>query len=71
MPLVSVGLTLIFGVMRVVNFAHGEFLMLSMYLAIGLHAGVRARSLRRAPARDPDSAACSACSSLLCWFCAR
>ena len=36
--LVSVGLTLIFGVMRVVNFAHGEFLMLSMYLAIGLHA---------------------------------
>jgi branched-chain amino acid transport system permease protein len=31
--LVSVGLTLIFGVMRVVNFAHGEFLMLGMYLA--------------------------------------
>jgi branched-chain amino acid transport system permease protein len=38
--LVSVGLTLIFGVMRVVNFAHGEFLMLSMYLAIGLHAAL-------------------------------
>jgi branched-chain amino acid transport system permease protein len=31
--LVSIGLTLIFGVMRVVNFAHGEFLMLGMYLA--------------------------------------
>lgn len=30
--LVSIGLTLIYGVMRVVNFAHGEFLMLSMYL---------------------------------------
>jgi branched-chain amino acid transport system permease protein len=28
-----VGLTLIFGIMRVVNFAHGEFLMLGMYLA--------------------------------------
>jgi branched-chain amino acid transport system permease protein len=36
--LVSIGLTLIFGVMRIVNFAHGEFLMLSMYLAIGLSA---------------------------------
>lgn len=29
--LISVGLTLIFGVLRVVNFAHGEFLMLGMY----------------------------------------
>lgn len=31
--LVALGLTLIFGVMRIVNFAHGEFLMLAMYLA--------------------------------------
>jgi branched-chain amino acid transport system permease protein len=31
--LISVGLTLIFGIMRVVNFAHGEFQMLGMYLA--------------------------------------
>lgn len=31
--LIAVGLTLIFGVMRVVNFAHGEFVMLGMYLA--------------------------------------
>src|SRR5215468_9499753 len=29
--LMSVGLTLVFGVLRVVNFAHGEFLMLAMY----------------------------------------
>lgn len=31
--LVSLGLTLIFGVMRIVNFVHGDFLMLAMYLA--------------------------------------
>jgi branched-chain amino acid transport system permease protein len=31
--LMAVGLTLIFGIMRVVNFAHGEYLMLGMYLA--------------------------------------
>jgi len=29
--LVAVGLTMIFGVMDIVNFAHGEFLMLGMY----------------------------------------
>src|SRR5215470_16436330 len=27
----SIGLTLIFGVLKIVNFAHGEFLMLAMY----------------------------------------
>src|SRR5205814_7570694 len=31
------GLSLIFGVMEIVNFAHGEFLMLSMYLSYFLH----------------------------------
>jgi len=34
--LTSIGLTLIFGVMKIVNFAHGEFLMLAMYLSFWL-----------------------------------
>jgi branched-chain amino acid transport system permease protein len=36
--LVAVGLSLIFGLMDVVNFAHGEFLMVAMYLTFGLWA---------------------------------
>ena len=41
--IISVGLTLIFGVVRVVNFAHGELLMIGMYAVyllctkLGLH----------------------------------
>ena len=31
--LVSIGLTLIYGVMLILNFAHGEFMMLGMYVA--------------------------------------
>ena len=34
--LVAVGLSLIFGVMRIVNFAHGSFFMLGIYLAYTL-----------------------------------
>lgn len=34
--LIAVGLSLIFGLMDVVNFAHGEFLMAAMYATLGL-----------------------------------
>lgn len=34
--LIAVGLSLIFGLMDVVNFAHGEFLMVAMYATFGL-----------------------------------
>jgi branched-chain amino acid transport system permease protein len=36
--LVAAGLSLIFGLMDVVNFAHGQFLMLAMYAAFAIHA---------------------------------
>jgi branched-chain amino acid transport system permease protein len=38
LALLSVGLALIFGVMRIVNFAQGDFVMLGMYLCVGLVA---------------------------------
>ena len=37
--LTALGLTLIFGVMKVINFAHGTFLMVCMYMAYGLGVG--------------------------------
>lgn len=38
--LVSVGLNLIFGVVRLINFAHGELVMIGMYLTFWLWAGL-------------------------------
>ena len=35
--LVAIGLTLIFGVMEIVNFTHGDFLMIAMYTSFFLH----------------------------------
>ena len=37
--LVAVGLTIIWGLMEMINFAHGEFLMLGMFGAWWLSAG--------------------------------
>ena len=55
--LVSAGLTLIFGVTRVVNFAHGALYMLGAYFAVTLTAllpGHPVRILRRPAARGAD-----------------
>lgn len=37
LAIISIGLTLIFGIVRVVNFAHGEFLMVGMYVVYLMH----------------------------------
>src|SRR4051812_18174983 len=37
--LMALGLSVIFGVVRVVNFAHGEMMTIAMYLAVVLFAG--------------------------------
>jgi branched-chain amino acid transport system permease protein len=34
--LIALGLTIIFGVMRIVNFAHGEMVVIGMYVGYGL-----------------------------------
>ncbi len=47
--LVAAGLSLIFGLMDVVNFAHGQFLMLAMYAAFLLHAATGAGVLLELP----------------------
>ena len=36
--LIGIGLAVVFGMMRIINLAHGEFLMLGGYAAIGGHA---------------------------------
>ena len=36
--LVGIGLNLVFGVMRIVNLAHGDFLMLGAFVAFGVVA---------------------------------
>lgn len=38
--LISLGLTVVYGVMRIINFAHGEYVMVALYLAYFLVAGL-------------------------------
>lgn len=36
--LIGIGLSLVFGVMRVINFAHGDFVVIGMYIAVFLNS---------------------------------
>ena len=62
--LVASGLTLIFGIMGVINLAHGSFYMLGAYLAFALAPLVRRLVLHPAASSASCSRSCSAtCSS--------
>ncbi|MDA8365102.1 MAG: branched-chain amino acid ABC transporter permease [Gammaproteobacteria bacterium] len=48
--LVATGLNLVFGVMRLINLAHGDFLMLGAFLAYGLYTAAGVNPLYTIPA---------------------
>jgi branched-chain amino acid transport system permease protein len=52
--LFSSGLTLIWGMMNVVNFAHGDFVMLGMYVAFFTYTLLGAGPLVSAPSSISD-----------------
>ena len=56
--LVSIGVTLIFGVVKIVNFAQGEFVMIGMYISFFLATTSASIPCCRSPSR------CRCCSSI-------
>ncbi len=47
--LVALGLTLVYGVLHIINFAHGAMLTLAMFAVLVVHLGIPDRSLSRHP----------------------
>ena len=64
--LMAVGLAMIFGVLKVVNFAHGEFFMIGAYTYVLVAPEARRLALARAAAAPHSPARCSAGSSSGC-----
>ena len=56
----AAGLSLIFGVMRLVNIAHGDLIVLAAYVALLVTQGARRRSAHLAPAGRADHGGSSA-----------
>ena len=63
--LVAVGLTLIYGVLHIINFAHGSLLMLAMYAVFLLDTAARLDPLRRPAAGDRRRLRAGLCSTAL------
>ena len=66
--LVALGLTIIFGVMDIVNFAHGEFLMIGMYAGLLTATGFKVDPLVRVAGRRRWSASCLVWSVTTGWY---
>ena len=62
--LFSSGLTLVWGMMNIVNFAHGDFVMLGMYVAYRRLHAVGGRAAARRAAGDAGARDRSASSSI-------
>ena len=75
LALTAVGLSLVFGVMRVVNVAHGEFFMLGAVVAWFVAHRVSRRAGRRRSAFSPPSSSARSSPALIAvaatgWSCA-
>ena len=47
--LIAIGYTLVYGIIELINFAHGDVFMIGSFTAVGLYGVVRARPPRPAP----------------------
>ena len=57
--LFATGLSLVFGVMRLVNLAHGDLIVLASFLSLVLVDDLGWNPSRDARAADPDDGSCS------------
>ena len=62
--LIAAGLTLVFGILRILNFAHGAFFMIGAYVAYGILAHQPEPSMLAYLGRVSAPACWWACSAL-------